>query len=80
LHEPHRTKRVHPCRTTQKPSITFCESLGGGVGAGPESHGESAINVQPTITRNTDPEVIEKRNAALAGRYSVGRDSGDDGE
>ncbi|KAK8851392.1 Hydantoinase B/oxoprolinase-domain-containing protein [Apiospora arundinis] len=62
------------------PGWNYGESLGGGVGAGPGWHGESATNVHSTNTRNTDPEVIEKRTAVLVKRYGVRRGSGGVGQ
>lgn len=50
------------------PGWSYGEALGGGVGAGPGWHGEHAINVHSTNTRNTDAEVIEKRTAVLVRR------------
>ncbi|KAK7962240.1 uncharacterized protein PG986_003065 [Apiospora aurea] len=58
------------------PGWNYGESLGGGVGAGPGWHGAPATNVHSTNTRNTDPEVIEKRTAVLVKRYGVRRGSG----
>lgn len=58
------------------PGWNYGESLGGGVGAGPGWHGESATNVHSTNTRNTDAEVIEKRTAVLVRRYAIRRGSG----
>ncbi|ORY66563.1 Hydantoinase B/oxoprolinase-domain-containing protein [Pseudomassariella vexata] len=63
-----------------KPGWNYGESLGGGVGAGPTWHGESAVNVHSTNTRNTDPEVIEKRTAVLVTEYSIRRGSGGKGK
>lgn len=48
----------------------------------PGWHGKSAANVHSTNTRNTNPEVIEKRTAVLVRRYAVrghGRFRGGDG-
>lgn len=58
------------------PGWNYGESLGGGAGAGPGWHGESAVNVHSTNTRNTDPEVIEKRTAVLVRKYGIRRGSG----
>ncbi|KAH8892112.1 hypothetical protein GQ53DRAFT_841002 [Thozetella sp. PMI_491] len=58
------------------PGWSYGEALGGGAGAGPGWHGESAVNVHSTNTRNTDAEVIEKRTAVLVRRYEVRRGSG----
>ncbi|KAI1636641.1 Hydantoinase B/oxoprolinase-domain-containing protein [Biscogniauxia mediterranea] len=59
-----------------KPGFNYGESLGGGVGAGPSWHGESAVNVHSTNTRNTDPEVIEKRTPVLVRKYGIRENSG----
>lgn len=58
------------------PGWSYGEALGGGVGAGPGWHGEHAVNVHSTNTRNTDAEVIEKRTAVLVRRYEIRRGSG----
>lgn len=62
------------------PGWSYGEALGGGVGAGPGWHGEHAVNVHSTNTRNTDAEVIEKRTAVLVRRYEIRRGSGGAGE
>jgi 5-oxoprolinase (ATP-hydrolysing) len=62
------------------PGWSYGEALGGGVGAGPGWHGEHAVNVHSTNTRNTDAEVIEKRTAVLVRRYEIRRGSGGSGE
>ncbi|ETS82095.1 hypothetical protein PFICI_07097 [Pestalotiopsis fici W106-1] len=62
------------------PGWNYGESLGGGVGALPGYHGESAINVHSTNTRNTDPEVVEKRTAVLVTKYAVRKGSGGRGQ
>ncbi|KAI7778944.1 hypothetical protein LA080_001461 [Diaporthe eres] len=61
------------------PGWSYGEALGGGVGAGPGWHGEHAVNVHSTNTRNTDAEVIEKRTAVLVRRYEIRRGSGGPG-
>lgn len=58
------------------PGWSYGEALGGGAGAGPGWHGEHAVNVHSTNTRNTDAEVIEKRTAVLVRRYGIRRGSG----
>lgn len=58
------------------PGWSYGEALGGGAGAGPGWHGEHAVNVHSTNTRNTDAEVIEKRTAVLVRRYEIRRGSG----
>lgn len=62
------------------PGWSYGEALGGGVGAGPGWHGEHAVNVHSTNTRNTDAEVIEKRTAVLVRRYEIRRGSGGPGK
>lgn len=62
------------------PGWSYGEALGGGAGAGPGWHGEHAVNVHSTNTRNTDAEVIEKRTAVLVRRYEIRRGSGGLGE
>ncbi|KAH7021304.1 Hydantoinase B/oxoprolinase-domain-containing protein [Microdochium trichocladiopsis] len=62
------------------PGWSYGEALGGGVGAGPGWHGESAVNVHSTNTRNTDAEVIEKRTAVIVRRYAVRKGSGGRGQ
>ena len=69
-----------PATGVVQPGWNYGESLGGGVGAGPGWHGASAVNVHSTNTRNTDPEVIEKRTAVLVRRYSVRQGSGGAGK
>lgn len=62
------------------PGWSYGEALGGGVGAGPTWHGESAVNVHSTNTRNTDAEVIEKRTAVIVKKYAVRKGSGGRGQ
>lgn len=57
----------------------YGEAIGGGSGAGPGWDGANAVNVHATNTRNTDPEVIEKRTAVLVRQYSIRRGSGGKG-
>ncbi|CZR65608.1 probable oxoprolinase [Phialocephala subalpina] len=58
----------------------YGEAIGGGSGAGPGWHGAHAVNVHATNTRNTDPEVIEKRTAVLVRQYAIRRGSGGNGK
>jgi 5-oxoprolinase (ATP-hydrolysing) len=51
-----------------------------GSGAGEGWHGASAVNVHAMNTRNTDPEVVEKRAAVLVRVYTVRRGSGGRGK
>ncbi|KAK7215813.1 hypothetical protein V2G26_003816 [Clonostachys chloroleuca] len=54
----------------------YGESIGGGVGASENYHGEHATHVHSTNTRQTDAEVIEKRTAVLVRSYGIRRGSG----
>jgi N-methylhydantoinase B len=57
----------------------YYETLGGGMGAGPQSPGLSAIQTHMTNTRNTPIEVLEKRYPVRVHRYAVRRNSGGEG-
>ncbi|KAF5011015.1 hypothetical protein FDECE_2822 [Fusarium decemcellulare] len=59
-----------------KPGWNYGESIGGGTGAGPGWHGESAVHVHSTNTRMTDAEVIEKRTPVIVRRHEVRRGTG----
>lgn len=61
------------------PGWNYGESLGGGSGAGPGWHGESAVHVHSTNTRITDAEVIEKRTAVLVRQFAIRHGSGGKG-
>lgn len=54
----------------------YGESIGGGAGAGPGWHGESAVHVHSTNTRITDAEVIEKRTQVVVRQHSINRGTG----
>ncbi|KAH8682020.1 Hydantoinase B/oxoprolinase-domain-containing protein [Xylariales sp. PMI_506] len=62
------------------PGWNYGESIGGGVGAGKNYDGEHSIHVHSTNTRQTDPEVIEKRTAVLVRKYEIRRGSGGKGK
>jgi 5-oxoprolinase (ATP-hydrolysing) len=62
------------------PGWNYGESLGGGSGAGPGWHGAHGVNVHSTNTRNTDPEVIEKRTPVILRKYEIRRGSGGKGQ
>ncbi len=56
------------------------ETIGGGSGAVPGARGESAVHVHMTNTRNTDPEVLERRSPLRIERFAVRSGSGGGGE
>ncbi|KAF2136504.1 uncharacterized protein K452DRAFT_322389 [Aplosporella prunicola CBS 121167] len=58
------------------PGWNYGESLGGGTGAGPNWHGEHVTQCHSTNTKNTDPEVIEKRTPVVVRQYAINRGSG----
>ncbi|KAJ4366915.1 hypothetical protein N0V83_007444 [Neocucurbitaria cava] len=59
-----------------EPGWNYGESIGGGSGAGPGWHGESAVHVHSTNTRITDCEVIEKRTPVILRQHSIKRGTG----
>ncbi|RSM16667.1 hypothetical protein CDV31_004439 [Fusarium ambrosium] len=63
-----------------KAGWNYGESIGGGTGAGPGWHGESAVHVHSTNTRMTDAEVIEKRTPVIVRRHEVRRGTGGRGK
>lgn len=63
-----------------EPGWNYGESNGGGSGAGPGWHGESAVHVHATNTRITDPEVIEKRTPVIIRRHEIRKGSGGRGK
>ncbi|KKA26366.1 hypothetical protein TD95_001418 [Thielaviopsis punctulata] len=63
-----------------RPGWNYGEALGGGAAAGPGWHGESAVQSHSTNTRNTDPEVIEKRTQVLVTQYKIRKNSGGRGK
>ncbi|KAJ9148969.1 5-oxoprolinase (ATP-hydrolyzing) [Pleurostoma richardsiae] len=63
-----------------KPGWNYGESIGGGSGAGPGWHGESAVHVHSTNTRITDAEVIEKRTPVIVRRHEINRGTGGKGK
>ncbi|KAF4538168.1 uncharacterized protein LTHEOB_10938 [Lasiodiplodia theobromae] len=58
------------------PGWNYGESLGGGTGAGPTWHGEHVAQCHSTNTKNTDPEVIEKRTPVVVRRYAINHGTG----
>jgi N-methylhydantoinase B len=60
--------------------FAYYETLGGGMGATPYSHGESAIHSHMTNTLNTPIEALEYSYPFLVRRYSIRENSGGMGE
>ncbi len=58
------------------PCWGYYETLGGGMGAGPEGGGLSAVQTHMTNTRNTPIEVLETRLPLRVRRYAIRRGSG----
>ncbi|XXG98471.1 Rac GTPase-activating protein BCR/ABR [Hypoxylon texense] len=56
-----------------EPGWNYGESIGGGSGAGPGWHGESAVRAHSTNTRITD---VEKRTPVVVRRYEINRGTG----
>jgi N-methylhydantoinase B len=54
----------------------YYETIGGGMGAGPEYGGLSAVQTHMTNTRNTPVEVIEMNYPVRVNQYAVRLDSG----
>jgi len=60
--------------------FTYYETLGGGMGASSENHGESAIHSHMTNTLNTPIEALEYSYPFLVAEYSIRKNSGGDGK
>ena len=58
----------------------YYETVCGGMGAGPDGDGASAIQTHMTNTRMTDPEVLELRYPVWLERFSIRRGSGGAGQ
>ncbi|MDD3518971.1 MAG: hydantoinase B/oxoprolinase family protein [Chromatiales bacterium] len=58
------------------PSWGYYETLGGGMGAGRDGGGLSAVQTHMTNTRNTPIEVLESRYPLRLRRYAIRRGSG----
>lgn len=59
--------------------FAYYETIGGGAGAGPGWHGQSAVHTHMTNTRITDPEILEKRYPVLLNEFSIRVGSGGEG-
>lgn len=58
----------------------YYETLGGGMGAGPNGHGASGLQVHMTNSQLTDPEVLESRFPLRLHNFSLRRGSGGSGK
>ena len=61
-------------------SWDYYETMGGGMGAGPDGPGQSAIQTHMTNTRNTPIEVLEMNYPLRVRRYAVREGSGGQGQ
>lgn len=57
----------------------YYETMGGGMGASPEHHGQSAVQTHMTNTRNTPIEVMETSYPVRINRYAIRQNSGGQG-
>lgn len=62
------------------PGWNYGDSLGCGTGVGPTWHGEHVTQCHSTNTKNTDPEVIEKRTPVVVRKYATNRSTGGRGK
>ena len=58
----------------------YYETIGGGAGAGPTWHGQSAVHTHMTNTRITDPEILERRYPVVLREFSIRKGSGGQGK
>jgi len=58
---------------------SYYETIAGGCGAGPNWHGQSAVQCHMTNTRITDPEILERRFPVRLVEFSIRKNSGGDG-
>lgn len=59
--------------------FAYYETIGGGAGAGPNTHGASGIHVHMSNTLNTPIEALELAFPLRVHRYAIRRNSGGDG-
>lgn len=57
-------------------SWDYYETIGGGMGAGQQNHGQSGVQTHMTNTRNTPVEVLESNYPLRLNRYAIRRGSG----
>lgn len=60
--------------------FTYYETLGGGMGASNENHGENAVHSHMTNTLNTPIEALEYSFPFLVTEYSIRKNSGGEGK
>jgi 5-oxoprolinase (ATP-hydrolysing) len=58
----------------------YYETICGGMGAGPDNDGTSAVQTHMTNTRMTDPEILELRYPVVLEEFSIRRGSGGAGK
>ena len=58
----------------------FCETIGGGSGAGEGWNGESGVHTHMTNTRITDAEIMERRYPVIITEFSIREGSGGKGK
>jgi len=58
----------------------YYETIGGGVGAGPDFKGRSAVHQHMTNTRITDPEQLERKYPVRLLEFGIRKNSGGDGK
>ena len=58
----------------------YYETIGGGAGAGPSWHGQSAVHTHMTNTRITDPEILERRYPVILREFSIRKGTGGHGK
>ncbi|KAJ6036122.1 hypothetical protein N7540_000401 [Penicillium herquei] len=63
-----------------EPGWSYGETVGGGCGAGPNWHGEHAIQAHSTNTKITDAEVVEKRTPVIIRRHAINPGTGGNGQ
>ncbi|CAI7630346.1 unnamed protein product [Penicillium glandicola] len=70
----------NPATGIIEPGWNYGETVGGGCGAGPDWHGEHAIQAHSTNTKITDAEVVEKRTPVIIRKHALNPGTGGDGE
>ncbi|MBU1626192.1 hydantoinase B/oxoprolinase family protein, partial [bacterium] len=64
----------------RKQNYAYYETIGGGMGAEPDNHGEDAIHSHMTNTLNTPIEALEYAYPFTVKRYEIRQDSGGQGK
>ena len=63
-----------------QPAWNYYETIGGGMGAGKNNNGQSAVQTHMTNTLNTPIEVLETKYPIRINRYQIRQNSGGDGQ